>query len=98
VSAGDAIGFPAGTGVAHTFINDSNAGDSELGEELVLWIFGENKIKKGEMWFYPLNPELQDELEKTVHAGGWWHDCPKHELGPHPGKPTQPFQGTLTSD
>ena len=48
------MGFPAGTGIAHTFINDSNAG-GEPGEPLVLWIIGHNKVKQGDMVHYPIH-------------------------------------------
>lgn len=72
VTTGDVLAFPAGTGVAHTFINDANADDPESGEELALWIFGENRVKEGERWFYPMNSELEVRLTATIHGNGWW--------------------------
>ncbi len=70
---GDAVGFLAGTGQAHTFLNNSDsavrlivAGDMPRVENRIL---------------YPLNPEqraLRDD---------WWHDAPDRPLGPHDGRP-----------
>ncbi|KAG9042342.1 hypothetical protein FS837_010975 [Tulasnella sp. UAMH 9824] len=80
VTTGDAIGFPAGTGDAHTFINDSNQDDALGGHDVALWIFGENKRKTGDKIFYPLKPENK---EKPELEGRWWdaEDVPKKELG-----------------
>ncbi|KAG8901333.1 hypothetical protein FRC01_009876, partial [Tulasnella sp. 417] len=87
ITTGDAIGFPAGTGDAHTFINDSNQDDALGGHDVALWIFGENKRKTGDKLFYPLKPENK---EKPELEGRWWDDVPKKELGPHPGRPSRP--------
>ncbi|KAG8919196.1 hypothetical protein FRC00_011632, partial [Tulasnella sp. 408] len=87
VTTGDAIGFPAGTGDAHTFINDSNQDDALGGHDVALWIFGENKRKTGDKIFYPLKPENK---EKPSLEGRWWDahllfilvkDAPQKELG-----------------
>lgn len=69
VTTGDAIGFPAGTGDAHTFINDSNQDDALGGHDVALWIFGENKRKTGDKIYYPLNPQNKD---KPSLEGRWW--------------------------
>ncbi|KAG8952799.1 hypothetical protein FRC04_003724 [Tulasnella sp. 424] len=89
VTTGDAIGFPAGTGDSHTFINDSNQDDALGGHDVAMWIFGENKRKTGDKIYYPLNPENK---EKPTLDGRWWdeEDVPKKELGPHPGRPARP--------
>lgn len=92
VCEGNAVGFPGGTGIAHNFINDSNATGSE-GEPLILWIIGQNKRKDGDLVYYPLH------IEEKCKSRRWWtgewyftatwrvwfmavlQDCPKHELG-----------------
>lgn len=72
---GDAVAFPSGTGIAHSFLNNSSA-------DVHLLIIGEagkpeNRIN------YPINPERMAEFEKRGLA---WRDAPKHALGPHDGK------------
>jgi len=73
LSAGYAVGFPAGTGLCHTFLNDSQ-------DDALLLVLGE-RSKKDNQWIYPLNPEL-----KAEQAHSWWDSWPSRELGPHPGK------------
>ena len=70
---GDAVGFPAGTGIAHTFINNSDA-------EVRLLVFGE-KRPEDNTFFYPLHPERPLEREF------FWEGHPEHALGPHDGMP-----------
>jgi uncharacterized cupin superfamily protein len=70
---GDAVGFPAGTGIAHTFLNNTEA-------EVHLLVVGERSKPENRI-FYPLNPG-----RKALHAD-WWDDHPKHALGPHDGLP-----------
>ncbi|QRW04787.1 cupin domain-containing protein [Ceratobasidium sp. AG-Ba] len=82
VSAGDAVGFKGGTGLAHTFINDSNALGGE-GQDLVTWIVGENRRSEDRV-VYPLHPEKKTTFKR------WWEDSPKRKLGDHPGRPTKP--------
>jgi uncharacterized cupin superfamily protein len=65
VSAGDAIGFRGGTGLAHTIINDSNASDPASGEDLVMWIVGENRRSEDQV-VYPLHPEKSQTFKR------WW--------------------------
>lgn len=69
---GICVGFPAGTGIAHTFINNS----SEIVEMVVL---GE-RTKKENKCSFPINPELKEQ-QKDI----WWEDYPKQEFGPHDG-------------
>ncbi|KAG8903138.1 hypothetical protein FRB99_003681 [Tulasnella sp. 403] len=105
VSTGDAVGFAGGTGDAHVFINDSNAEEPLGGQDLALWIFGENRRRSGDRLYYPLNPEKKDDDRIAERwwdgecmfmiAGAWLSryrrkDCPGHELGPHPGRPARP--------
>ncbi|MET3901221.1 putative cupin superfamily protein [Devosia sp. UYZn731] len=72
---GDAVAFPHGTGIAHTFLNNSN-------EDVHLLIIGEaakaqNKIS------YPLNPERMAEF--ATH-GKAWTSAPVRKMGKHDGK------------
>ena len=67
-----AVGFPAGTGIAHNFINNSN-------EDVELIVAGE-RTKKENLCAFPINPE---QAQKSPI---WWPDAPKRELGPHNGK------------
>jgi uncharacterized cupin superfamily protein len=52
--AGDLAAFPAGTGICHVFINDSDA-------EAVLLVGGESS-KPDNRIFYPLNPERRAQV------------------------------------
>lgn len=65
VREGDAVGFPGGTGIAHNFINDSNANGTE-GEPLILWIIGQNRFKEGDLVYYPLR------AGETITSKRWW--------------------------
>lgn len=70
---GEAVGFPAGTGIAHTFINNTD-------EDVHLLVVGE-KPKPENRIYYPLNPErkpLRDD---------WWDDVPQRPMGDHDGLP-----------
>lgn len=83
VSAGDAVGFRGGTGLAHTIINNSNSQDGESGQDLVLWIVGENRRSEDRV-VYPIHPE------KSKTFARWWTDAPKRMLGDHNGRATNP--------
>ena len=73
--SGDLAAFPAGTGICHCFINNSD-------REALLLVGGE-AAKPGSRIFYPLNPSRQ----KDMKASDWWEDVPQHPLGPHDGLP-----------
>lgn len=73
--AGDLAAFPAGTGICHCFINNSD-------REVLLLVGGEAP-KPNSRIFYPLNPSRRSDLK----ASQWWDDVPKHEQGPHDGLP-----------
>jgi uncharacterized cupin superfamily protein len=77
VEKGDLVAFPAGTGICHTFINNS-------AEEVLLLVGGEAE-KKDSKIFYPLNPERKAQLIWS----NWWDDVPKRSMGSHDGKPTK---------
>ncbi len=68
---GDAVGFPAGTGIAHSFLNNTAA-------EVRLLVVGE-RTSPGNRVFYPLHPG-----RRPLHPD-WWDGHPEHPLGPHDG-------------
>jgi uncharacterized cupin superfamily protein len=70
---GDAVGFPAGTGIAHSFLNNTEA-------EVRLLVVGE-RTKPENRVFYPLHAD-----RRPLHPD-WWEGHPTHDLGPHDGMP-----------
>jgi uncharacterized cupin superfamily protein len=71
LAPGDAVAFPAGTGICHTFLNNT-------ADEVRLLVVGEatkaeNRIR------YPLNEAY--EATRTDR----WADAPARPLGPHDG-------------
>ncbi len=75
MGAGDLAAFPAGTGITHCFINNTD-------RDVVLLVGGE-AAKPGSRIFYPLHPSRRSDMD----ASNWWDDVPRHELGPHDGLP-----------
>jgi len=73
--AGELAAFPAGTGISHCFINNS--------ESEALLLVGGEAPKKGSRIFYPLNPSRREDMK----ASDWWEDVPEHPRGPHDGLP-----------
>jgi uncharacterized cupin superfamily protein len=73
--AGDLAAFPAGTGIAHCFINNADA-------EALLLVGGEAP-KPSNRILYPLNPSRRADLKPDE----WWHDAPPRKLRPHNGLP-----------
>jgi uncharacterized cupin superfamily protein len=73
--AGDLAAFPAGTGICHCFINNSD-------REVLLLVGGEAP-KPGSRIYYPLNPSRRADLK----AADWWDDVPEHPQGSHDGLP-----------
>ena len=80
---GDCIGFPSGTGVGHTIINNS-------AEEAELFVVGE-RTKGDNLFRYHLAPELAG-----THKACWWHDMPEQTLGGHSGLPGE--EGAASRD
>lgn len=76
LNPGDFIAFPSGTGIAHTFINNS--------EESVTMLVGGEAKKDDNQIFYPMHPERNEEMKKN---GSFWEGHPKRELGGHDGLP-----------
>ncbi len=74
---GDAVAFPAGTGICHTFLNNT-AG------EVRLLVIGEADKRENRIR-YPLN-----EAYEATRADRW-ADWPARPLGPHDGKARASF-------
>ena len=68
---GDSVGFPAGTGMAHSFLNNT-------GEEVTLLVIGNADIAENRI-VYPVNPE------RKALRSDWWDDAPERTLGDHDG-------------
>ncbi|WP_439213838.1 cupin domain-containing protein [Duffyella gerundensis] len=73
---GDAVAFPAGTGVCHTFINNGK-------EEAHLLVVGEANKPENRI-FYPLNPAYAATREDR------WLNPPAQIMGGHSGLPDKP--------
>ena len=73
---GDSVAFPAGTGVCHSFLNNT-------AEEVSLLVVGE-KPKPENRIHYPLNPVHEATREDR------WTDVPPRTLGPHDGRARAP--------
>jgi uncharacterized cupin superfamily protein len=73
LAEGDAVAFPAGTGICHTFINNTQ-------DEVRLMVIGEPTRDDNRVRF-PLN----DAYERT--RANRWADWPARPLGDHDGKP-----------
>lgn len=71
LAPGDGVGFPAGTGLAHSFLNNTEA-------EVELLVVGDRSRGENRI-VYPLNPE-----RKPYHSD-WWDDAPTRERGAHDG-------------
>jgi uncharacterized cupin superfamily protein len=73
---GDSVAFPAGTGICHTVLNNTDA-------EVTLLVVGE-KRKPENRGRYPLNPEVERDSPFA------WRDAPERALGPHDGLARRP--------
>jgi len=72
---GDFAAFPAGTGICHCFLNNSE-------REAVLLVGGEAS-KWDDPIYYPLHPQRRNDMPWSA----WWEDVPKRRLGTHDGMP-----------
>jgi len=77
IRAGDFAAFPAGTGISHCFINNT--------EKEALLLVGGEAAKPSNRIVYPLNPSRRVDLKEA----DWWDDAPPRELGSHDGLPDQ---------
>ncbi len=73
LAPGDGVGFPAGTGIAHTFLNNTEA-------EVRLIVVGDRDRPDARI-VYPV------DLWQKPYRTDWWEDAPQRPLGPHDGKP-----------
>jgi uncharacterized cupin superfamily protein len=71
---GDAVGFPAGTGSCHTFLNDTST-------EVRLLVVGE-ATRPDNQCYYPRHPERKAQM-----GSFWWESAPRLPQGPHDGVP-----------
>jgi uncharacterized cupin superfamily protein len=71
LAPGDAVGFAPGTGLCHSFLNNTDA-------EVRLMVVGDTDRAENRI-YYPLNPE-----RKPLRRD-WWYDVPKRPLGDHDG-------------
>ena len=72
---GDAVGFPCGTGIAHTFLNDTERPVRLLAIGLA--------STKGHRVHYPLHAVRNEQLGEAR-----WLDVPTRAMGPHDGSPS----------
>jgi uncharacterized cupin superfamily protein len=75
MTKGDLAAFPAGTGIAHTFINDGAAD--------ALLLVGGERTKPTNRIVYPVDPWRRAQVKPEE----WWTDAPATTLGPHDGTP-----------
>ena len=76
LNPGDAVGFIPGTGICHTFLNNTQV-------DVRLLVVGE-ATKKTNKCFYALHPKRNGQAKKE----GWlWEDPPHQALGNHDGLP-----------
>jgi uncharacterized cupin superfamily protein len=68
---GDCVAFRPGTGISHTFLNNSE-------QDAKLLVIGD-KVDDNRV-YYPLNPRGWQNMPSE----GIWEDSPKHPLGKHP--------------
>lgn len=73
LAPGDAVGFKAGTGLAHTFLNNTDT-------DVRLFVAGDRPRAENRI-LYPADPDRKP-LRKD-----WWDDAPSRPLGPHDGRP-----------
>jgi uncharacterized cupin superfamily protein len=76
LAPGDAVAFPAGTGICHSFLNNTD-------REVRLLVVGETS-KKGSRIRYPLHQDYE------ATRADRWADAPVRPLGEHDGKAGAP--------
>ncbi|MEP7241927.1 MAG: cupin domain-containing protein [Devosia sp.] len=68
---GDSVGFPAGTGETHSFLNNTES-------EVRLLVVGDTSRPENRI-YYARNPE------RRALRSDWWDDWPERPLGDHDG-------------
>ncbi|HEX4925056.1 MAG TPA: GNAT family N-acetyltransferase [Bdellovibrionales bacterium] len=81
---GHALGFPAGTGIAHTILNNTT-------NDVRLIVAGE-RTKPENRCAFPLNPEMRET------SPIYWEEPPRRPLGPHNGEPGPVRESDLASE
>lgn len=71
---GDGVGFVPGTGISHTFINNTQS-------DVQLLVVGDT-TRADNLCYYPLNPERKPQM-----GGMFWENPPEQKMGPHDGRP-----------
>ena len=82
LKVGDFVAFPAGTGIAHTFLNNTDA--------TARLLVGGNQFIKTNKIFYPLHPDRNESMKQQDRL---WENSPTVLKGDHnglPGKPNLP--------
>ncbi len=74
LAEGDGVGFPDRTGIAHTFLNNTD-------KDVRLFTMGEASRYSSKI-VLPLDPMQSEALRRT---GKLWEDPPRRERGPHDG-------------
>lgn len=83
LNPGDGVGFKAGTGVCHTFLNNTD-------EPVELLVVGD-RTRDDNRVFYPLHPARNGAIGELL-----WTDAPARVLGPHDGKPDKVRKSGVT--
>lgn len=79
----DLVAFPAGTGIGHHIINNSQ-------REALLLVGGEVEEASNRIC-YPLDQSCRADLKES----DWWHDAPSSELGDCDGLPDLLFEAKV---
>ena len=74
LAPGDGVGFAPGTGLAHTFINNTET-------DVRLLVVGD-RFRADNQVYYALHAQRNAEIGEQL-----WLDVPKQPLGPHDGLP-----------
>jgi len=72
---GDLAALPAGTGISHCFLNNS--------ERDALLLVGGEASRRDNRICYPMHPQRRAQLPWIE----WWDDIPKRRFGTHDGMP-----------
>jgi uncharacterized cupin superfamily protein len=80
LAPGTGVAFPAGTGAAHTFINNTDA-------PVRLLVAGDHKLAGDQVWY----PRHADHMGKIGARA--WKDHPDRPQGPHDGVPDAARKG-----
>ena len=73
---GDGVGFPAGTGISHTVLNNTE-------HTVRLLVVGDSR-RSDDLGFYPLDPQANERMKAM---GRFWEAAPPQTLGSHDGIP-----------